>query len=399
MTTQRNQRVNVEGFTLVELLVVIAIIGVLVALLLPAVQAAREAARRMECTNKLKQIGLAIQNFHDIHNRIMQSGNDGLWLSFRRADNGNRIDGVDVYSPLVSMLPFIEQGAVHDQLAGICRAAAMAATYDGAAVPRANARNYTPTGGTATVSPFGMQIDAWLCPSDGQGPLGANVANRTGRTSYRYNRGDAWVGWGWSEARGPFAPGNSAAAGGGFGASNCKTYSFASVSDGLSNTVFYSESCIGTVTGNNMLVLSGFAQNVPPRQAPSACASKRGPNGTLITAGFTTGKGHSWGDSRLGNTGFNTALPPNSPSCISGTNRDDDALMAAGSYHTGGANVCLGDGAVRFISETIDCGNITNVLGYPDGNLAEPHQWTGPSTHGTWGKLGTLRGGEAVSIP
>lgn len=107
-----------------------------------------------------------------------------------------------------------------------------------------------------------------------------------------------------------------------------------------------------------------------------------------------------WGDSRIGYTGFNTALPPNSPSCVSGTGvADAAALIAAGSYHTGGANVCMGDGAVRFISETIDCGAYTQVLGYPDGNLAQPHQWTGASTFGVWGKLGTLMGGEAVSLP
>src|SRR5438093_12254790 len=84
------------GFTLVELLVVIAIIGVLVALLLPAVQAAREAARRMSCSNQLKQLGLALQNYHDTYNAFPPARHAG---------------GVNICW-LVRILPYIEQGSV-----------------------------------------------------------------------------------------------------------------------------------------------------------------------------------------------------------------------------------------------------------------------------------------------
>jgi prepilin-type N-terminal cleavage/methylation domain-containing protein len=99
-----SRKPRTQGFTLVELLVVIAIIGILVALLLPAVQAARAAARRMQCGNNLKQIGLAIQNYHDTH-KLMPPG----WLHPGASNH-------EAWSWSVLILPFMEQGPMHDRL-------------------------------------------------------------------------------------------------------------------------------------------------------------------------------------------------------------------------------------------------------------------------------------------
>src|SRR5687768_14240334 len=94
-----------KGFTLVELLVVIAIIGVLVALLLPAVQSAREAARRTQCTNQIKQLGLAVHNFHDVY-QIFPASQDQ-----RRNPAGATVGS----SWVTRVLPFIEQQALHEK--------------------------------------------------------------------------------------------------------------------------------------------------------------------------------------------------------------------------------------------------------------------------------------------
>lgn len=109
--------VRKRGFTLVELLVVIAIIGILIALLLPAVQAAREAARRSQCTNNLKQLGLALHNFHDVNNRLPASSHDPIFLDPTYRDyRGER----DKWSYLVLILPYIEQKALYDDLVQNC---------------------------------------------------------------------------------------------------------------------------------------------------------------------------------------------------------------------------------------------------------------------------------------
>ena len=118
----RGVRMRRRAFTLVELLVVIAIIGVLVALLLPAVQAAREAARRSQCTNNLKQLGLAVHNFHDTHQRLPNSTHQMLFRDPNRVSDpavhprdqwGN---GRDRWSYACVLLPFMEQQAIYDEL-------------------------------------------------------------------------------------------------------------------------------------------------------------------------------------------------------------------------------------------------------------------------------------------
>ncbi|MDR3197200.1 MAG: DUF1559 domain-containing protein [Planctomycetaceae bacterium] len=386
-----------NGFTLVELLVVIAIIGVLIAMLLPAVQAAREAARRMTCTNNQKQLGLAVHNFHDIHNRLVKACNDDIWLSFNPAANpGCRLDKVDIYSGLALLLPFMEQQPVYSDLTSALQTAASTVPYDSGLIPD--------VGGS---SAFLHRIDTFLCPSDGAGIIGIRT-DHTGRTSYRLNRGDAWIGCKVRNvARGPFVSGNTKndpAGTPGFTSNDGSTFDFASVSDGLSNTVFLGESCIAIDPGRNMSVLTGFAYAVTPSGAtdsPSACAARRGQGGLLTpNTGdqYSPGKGHRWGDARTGFTLFHTILPPNSPSCMSTlawpttanpaneNTVNDYILVSAGSYHAGGANISMGDGSVRFISETIQC------------DPTQPCVTEGASLLGVWGALGSVNGGETSSF-
>src|SRR3990172_9246369 len=104
---------RLKAFTLVELLVVIAIIGILIALLLPAVQAAREAARRSQCTNNLKQIGLAFHNYHDIYKTFPAwSYNARTWQAGAAGDN----TWWTGFTAMTMILPFIEQGSIYDKI-------------------------------------------------------------------------------------------------------------------------------------------------------------------------------------------------------------------------------------------------------------------------------------------
>ncbi len=129
-----------RGFTLVELLVVIAIIGVMVGLLLPAVQAAREAARRMQCSNNMKQLGLGMHNYHAAYNTFA-AGMDGTLGNGRRANQN-----------LVGILPFVEQQALWEQISNPLAGVAPMGNNPGTDAP--------------TYTPWATQISNYRCPSD-----------------------------------------------------------------------------------------------------------------------------------------------------------------------------------------------------------------------------------------
>lgn len=360
-----------RAFTLVELLVVIAIIGVLVALLLPAVQAAREAARRSQCANHLKQLGLALHNYHDTYKTFppMAGGTTGPGGWDPQSWESNQ----ENHSTFFFLLPFIEQKPLYDSIqAGLPEGSMGVARKQG---PH-SLRNY---------SYYATRIPGYLCPSDTMAARGG-MDTATAAISYAVNLGDSTVG---AESWSPSSMGTQFPRGV-FGFRVGAT--MADVRDGTSNTLAFSEnttyspSAHGKVHGHYVTLSSGAL-----RATPVVCMQAKGANGQLI--GTLPGSHHRDGEAWTAGfpmiCGFHTILPPNSPSCATAAGEWNEGIFTADSYHPGGVNAAMVDGSVRFVSETINTGNLS--LPVPQtGNL-------GMSPYGVWGAMGTKDGGEASS--
>ena len=372
---------NARAFTLVELLVVIAIIGILIALLLPAVQAAREAARRMQCTNNLKQLALAAHTFHSAHNALPKGGctEAGLTIAKQKGFDSGTFE-LDRWNFVPELLPFIEQTALAENVLQH-----MAFGNPNGSAPWEN--DFTPAGG-ARIWTVGTYVSALTCPSDG------NALTRTGessgRLSYHGSRGDVRVGTydnPDSNHRGIFKTIRGAAK------------NISSVVDGTSNTIIFGEVAV-TPPGGTALVRGGLAFDITndPAVTPIECMNVKAGNafapGVRYHQGQRDGLGERWADSETVFSFFHTILPPNAPSCGGGGDWPmvTNVIITASSFHTGGINAARADGSVSFVSETIDCGNRF---------ASEPANRNpgGASFWGVWGAFGSVNGGESVSPP
>jgi prepilin-type N-terminal cleavage/methylation domain-containing protein/prepilin-type processing-associated H-X9-DG protein len=403
------------GFTLVELLVVIAIIGVLIALLLPAVQAAREAARRMQCSNQLKQVTLSAHNFVDIEKRLPNGNFDIKWKDCK-AQNGERVHHVNYYSYLVVLLPHLEQNALYDQIVAYVTAAKSVANQAATQhiIPYSFGSQTMPDGQS---NPFRTVVGTFLCPSD---PNAKEVhAYGVARNNYHLCHGDYWDYYGGAKRRGVYVAGN----GDGYNGSRdyYLTRKLDDIKDGTSNTVYIGEVAV-TQEAGDLSIRSGTAP-APVTTfdvKPSECAAMRGTGGILSSVTPDTVKGWSWSCGLLLTTGFNTILPPNQPSCTTNKAMEygsysslgypdgdkfpifqyNNPLVTASSYHSGGINVAFCDGSVRFISDSIDAGDPTIYPGH--GTTSGTSGWwltNVESVYGVWGALGTVAAGESVSAP
>ena len=293
-----------RAFTLVELLVVIAIIGILVALLLPAIQAAREAARRTQCNNNAKQIGVALHNYHDVYKSFvyMKGGTNGYENATRFDGNYNRRSGI------ISLLPFLEQGQLYDAI----QAGDPTTTPP---VPPGGAGPWSAwTGYNQTIAPL-------RCPTD----PGINAAR--GVCSYAFCHGDylgvdAATGRDSNDGNGLFAA--------------YDTYGFRDVLDGSSNTIAFSERVMGSFGRGgkaNARIQEGTLTEVATITTnPGSCLAAVAAisSGTQYTTwALVKGKFSSvYCDGQPEIVSFNTVLSPNSPSCTNNNNNNADADVA-----------------------------------------------------------------------
>ena len=410
-----------SGFTLIELLVVIAIIAILVSLLLPAVQQAREAARRSQCQNNLKQLGLAMHNYDSTYKTFPSAcggsfNND--WNAVASQYPGAAApanteayytDNRGMLSVHVPLLPYLDQTALWDQISqpfdwnndGTPDYAPMGPEPVQAWVSTdANGNN------VSVYRPWATQLPSLICPSDGTRSTG------TAATNYGMNWGDNGFGNGQAASgfNGNAGRAQRGMAGGGLynnePGNGFVNLGIASAVDGTVNTILFGEIGRGSGDGRYQAnVLAGTALSTfqlgsdpagyaDPLECVNAANNPLNPGFYPQNAVTGENRGDAYASGNVQHTGFNTILPPNGPSCAAGGDQNwwsapQGGIFSAGSYHSGGIQVCLVDGSVQFISDTIDTGNLNDPS--LNSNVV-----SGRSPYGVWGALGTRSGGEVT---
>ncbi len=406
------------GFTLVELLVVIAIIGILVGLLLPAVQAAREAARRMSCSNNFKQVGLAIHNYHSAFKQLPTNGTGTARVPGPNGTNNfNRL----FLSWLVPVLPYIEQQALWESISN-----PSLQTTPGQTIPGNVVGGIWPAMGPCPWQtryvPWVTQIPGFRCPSDPAQALGPGQLARTnyaaclgdaadrshngGRNDYGFfgNKTNRDENWAVQRAR--------AAQRGFFW--NRNEMKFRDCLDGLSNTIAAGEVC---TSGGKREVKADFVRNIPMQAAgssalfPARCktgvhidpeAPQFYAQTATVSGSLSQSKHARWADCRAYYTAFHTMLPPNGPNCNTGNNDGNHPgiISTAGSRHTGGAHILMGDGAVIFMTDSVESGDpeLPTVCVQRSGTIFPITGLPGSkSGYGLWGALGTRDSSETIT--
>jgi type II secretory pathway pseudopilin PulG len=407
-----------SGFTIREVLILMAAFAILAALFLPNVRNASEAARRMSCSSNIRNIGLAALNYESTY-RVLPGAGCGIYLA-NESEGWERIPtgSEGAWSGFSALAPYLEASALYDQIVS---------GYDSRAV-NAKGSSCGPWGfdfrqpskrpidyidpREPMYLPARTQFLLMRCPSD-PSRSSASAGNALARTNYAFCFGDAIRGVNTieyekdavsindvSHSRGAFCLGLQ--------------YPLAAILDGTSNTIAFGE--IATPEKDTHDVAKPYKDarfqgmvttSVPWEPDPlkgmsiAACASTVRGNRYTGTVSLHAFRGVGWLDGRIAFTGFNTILPPNSPSCApSGIgNESEGGIFSASGYHLFGAHVVMLDCAVRFITDDIDSGK-------PDADAPgrfqidnEWHQtenWLMPSPFGVWGALGTRSAGESL---
>lgn len=337
-------------YRLRDIFVVMFVIAVLLAVLLPRIQRLREDSRRASCANNLKNLGLAIHNYHSAY-RQSPSAMAGT------AANEYRLSG------LVALTPFLGEIPLWEEISNPFTAGAL----------QFPAMGPSPT--NQSYPPWSKQIWLLQCPTDAKLDRVSNPG--FANTSYTFCIGDSvsniHLSKSKNQSRGMFSPRG--------------VITFRDVIDGLSHTIMAAE--IGNARGRHKQ--GQFTVNSPPAilNRPIDCIKTLDPKSPKFYLADETlsalGRGGNWADGAAGHSLVNTILPPNSPSC-GVTVTPTDGLFSAASYHPGGCHILMGDGAVRLISNTIDTGDLTVS---PPTTVEDDQGNPINSPYGVWGAVGT----------
>jgi prepilin-type N-terminal cleavage/methylation domain-containing protein/prepilin-type processing-associated H-X9-DG protein len=332
-----------SAFTLVELLVVIAIIGILVALLLPAVQFAREAARRMQCSNNLKQMGIGLHLYHDVV-RTFPPG------------KGKSYPGEPAYarwSVHALVLPFMEQDPLYNSI-----------KFDFApSTPgMGGVVAFMPAYSNVNLTACKSLVSTFLCPSDGP----ARQQDWLGQNNYAGNQG----GFLCDRGDNPAGPTDTLPSETNHGmfyfASNV---TMGSVTDGTSNTAFFSERLRGGGGPNPRKDLFVMSNQVTLNDTFNVCNATNPNTATPLTSKW----GFSWVMGENCCTLYNHVAPPNYIACagipFNGTMTNMAMQVPPSSNHPNGAQILMVDGSVKFCPNTVNL-NVWRAIGTRDGNEA-----------------------------
>jgi prepilin-type N-terminal cleavage/methylation domain-containing protein len=372
-----------SGFTLVELLATIAIIGVLIALLMPAVQGARESGRRAVCANNMRQIGLALHGYE-------ASAREFPPMCDMVSQMSSTMGSSPAISSFVLMLPFLDQMTLYAQASN---GTGQAGVANVPFMPRSTTDSY-PTWST--------RLATFICPSDRAASL--NYQGKLGPSSYGANKGDWWL-QGTANQTAPYAGSRSVYSG---AKSSCRGMfcvnvgiQSADIRDGLSNTLAYAERRI--FTGEPSRVPDAMWNNANSWANPSACKvpavlASKVVGGVFVGSGAvpawwpTENQYSSWASGLAFYHGVVTAVPPNGPTCdLNGSPWWNLGLYTASSFHPGGVSTMMGDGSVRFISDAINAGDQSRVADSASFSI------NAASPYGVWGAMGSRCGGEAIT--
>lgn len=340
-----------SGFTFMQLLVTIACVGILLAIVLPAIEAVRETARRTQCMNNLKQHALAMMNYESAHQQFPSA------VGISRGNN-DLPETTNSYSGFLFQLPYMERypGPYYSE----------PSEFEGKTF-EAYSDVYAQGHPLWTIQP-----DWLVCPSLPE------PDSEFGITHYAFSIGDAGLNINNPESiRGAFAVGLA--------------QTLDEIVDGHSNTIALAE--IGGWGGRD--VGSRFAINQPQNHLDNPSSTSElvayGAFKRTVTLSDKT-RGGNWADGTAGSGLVNTILPPGSPSVLVSGNSEVGGFLSASKNHTGGTNVAMCDGSVRFISIDIDAGDQNHPA-----NTAKELEGQA-SYYGVWGALGSSNGSEEVKI-